>query len=115
MGAARYVMGRRELNTRDLKTYIRRLLSGESPTWQSEELDPWERARETMAVQLRRREGIDRSAFRMQTGHDLDAVAGSALTHLRELGLLADDGHNVALTREGKYVADGVIERLLRG
>jgi oxygen-independent coproporphyrinogen III oxidase len=114
MGAARYVMGGRELNTRDLKNYLRRTLSGESPTWQSEELDPWERARETMAVQLRRMEGIDRPAFLAQTGHKLDTVAGSALAYLLELGLLEDDGRRVRLTRAGKYVADGVIERLLR-
>ena len=44
MGAARYVMRRRELNTRDLKTYMRRVLSGEAATFQSEELEPLERA-----------------------------------------------------------------------
>ena len=75
MGAARYVHGRRELNTRDLKTYIRQVLSGEPATFQSEELGPEERARETMAVQLRRAEGIDRPAFRVQTGFDLETVA----------------------------------------
>src|SRR4029077_435494 len=68
MGAARYVMGRRELNTRDLQRYVRQALSGKSVTWQSEELPAAERARETMAVQLRRAEGIDRAAFRAQTG-----------------------------------------------
>jgi oxygen-independent coproporphyrinogen-3 oxidase len=113
MGAARYVMGRRELNTRNLDTYIRRLLSGESATFQSEELDPWERARETMAVQLRRAEGIKREAFHEQTGQDLDTVAGNALVQLVELGLLDDNGTRVRLTRVGKYVADGVIERLM--
>ena len=113
MGAARYVRGRRELNTRDLKTYIRRVLSGEPATFQSEELGPEERARETMAVQLRRAEGIDRAAFRKQTGFDLEATASPSLGAIIEQGLLADDGTSVRLTRRGKYVADGVIERLL--
>jgi oxygen-independent coproporphyrinogen III oxidase len=113
MGAARYVGGRREMNTRNLAAYIRRVLSGESPVFQSEELPPRERARETMAVQLRRAEGIDRPAFRNQTGFDLDEVAGAALSRHVELGLLADDGTRVWLTRQGKYVADAVIERLL--
>jgi oxygen-independent coproporphyrinogen-3 oxidase len=113
MGAARYVNGRRELNTRNLKDYIKRALSGESATFQSEELSPEERARETMAVQLRRKEGIDRAAFLTQTGHDLDALAGPAIAHHVELGLLADDGRRVFLTRRGKYVADAVIEGLL--
>ncbi len=113
MGAARYVLGRRELNTRDLQRYIQLSLSGTSPTWQSEELPPWERARETMAVQLRRAEGIDRAAFLTQTGFDLDAVAGAALAPCVEQGFLTDDGRGIRLTRRGKYVADAVIERLL--
>jgi oxygen-independent coproporphyrinogen-3 oxidase len=113
MGAARYIHGRRELNTRDLQRYIRCALSGESVTWQSEELGPEERARETMAVQLRRGEGIDRGAFRAQTGFDLDTLAGEALAQHVEQGFLADDGRSIRLTRGGKYVADAVIERLL--
>jgi oxygen-independent coproporphyrinogen-3 oxidase len=113
MGAARYILGRRELNTRDLRGYIRTALSGEPATFQSEELEPEERARETMAVQLRRSDGIERTAFRAQTGFDLDAVAGTAISPLVEQGLLQDDGLRVRLTRQGKYVADAVIERLL--
>jgi oxygen-independent coproporphyrinogen-3 oxidase len=109
MGAARYVLGRRELNTRSLHRYLERLRAGQSPTLQSEELSPWERARETMAG------GIDRLAFRRQTDHDLDRVAGTALRRHVELGLLCDNGQAVRLTRQGKYLADAVIERLLRG
>jgi oxygen-independent coproporphyrinogen-3 oxidase len=113
MGAARYVRGRRELNTRDLKRYIRLALSGESATMQAEELPPEERARETMAVQLRRAEGIDREAFCVQTGFVLDSLAGEAILRCVEMGLLMDDGKSVRLTRQGKYVADAVIEQLL--
>ncbi len=112
LGAARYVGGSREVNTRDLSGYIRRALAGESVTQEAEQLPPEERARETMAVQLRRCEGIDRVAFHAQTGFALDAVA-DRLSQVVELGLLADDGRWVRLTRAGKYVADGVIERLL--
>jgi oxygen-independent coproporphyrinogen-3 oxidase len=43
MGAARYVLGRRELNTRDLRGYIRRCLAGESPVYQAEKLPPGDR------------------------------------------------------------------------
>jgi oxygen-independent coproporphyrinogen III oxidase len=113
MGAARYVHGRRELNVRDLQTYLKRVLAGESPTFQSEVLEPEERARETMALQLRRAEGINHRAFHMQTGYELDALAGPALARHVELGLLADDGESVHLTRQGKYVADTVIQKLL--
>jgi oxygen-independent coproporphyrinogen-3 oxidase len=113
LGAARYVEGVREVNTRDLKAYIRRALAGEPVTRHSERLDEWERARETMAVGLRRADGIDRPAFREQTGLDFDAVAGPRLGFLVEHGFLRDDGRRVALTRAGQEVADAVIERLL--
>src|SRR5262249_18449937 len=91
MVAARYVLGRREMHPRDLRGYTRRALSGETATFQSEELSPEERARETMAVQLRRADGIDRAAFLNQTGFDFDAVAGDKLYALVEQGLLHDD------------------------
>ena len=113
MGAARYVNGRRELNTRDLHGYIKRALSGESVTLQSEVLQPEDRARETMAIQLRRAQGIGRLAFQKQTGYQLDALAGAAITRLVELGLLHDDTQTVRLTRPGKAVSDAVVGELM--
>jgi oxygen-independent coproporphyrinogen-3 oxidase len=113
MGAARYVAGSRELNTRDLHTYIRRTLAGQSPTFQRETLGPEERARETLALQLRRAEGIDRPSFRAQTGFDLDALAGPAVARLVDLGHLAEDNTRVRLTRQGQCVADAVLGELL--
>jgi oxygen-independent coproporphyrinogen-3 oxidase len=64
-------------------------------------------------VQLRRAEGVERAAFQVQTGFDLDALAGPELRRLVGQALLRDDGRRVCLTRAGKYVADAVIERLL--
>jgi oxygen-independent coproporphyrinogen-3 oxidase len=113
LGAARYVHGRREVNTRSLEAYITRLLSGQPATQSSEELPPRERARETMALQLRRMDGIERSGFLAQTGYLLDEVASPALASLTEMGLLADDGARVRLTRRGKALADAVITKLL--
>jgi oxygen-independent coproporphyrinogen-3 oxidase len=113
MGAARYVNGRREMNTRSLAGYIQKALAGEPTTFQAEELTPEERARETMVVQLRRVEGIDREAFLAQTGFDLDVLSGAAIARYVDLGLLRDDGASVALTRRGKYVADAVMQGLL--
>jgi oxygen-independent coproporphyrinogen-3 oxidase len=113
MGAARYVGGRRELNTRDLQGYLRRVLAGEPAAFQSEVLEPEARAHETLALQLRRAEGVDRRAFRAQSGFDLDDLAGEALARHAALGLICDDGAGVRLTREGKCVADAVIGELL--
>jgi oxygen-independent coproporphyrinogen-3 oxidase len=113
LGAARYVLGRRELNTRDLGRYLRATLAGEPATFQSEELTPAERALETVSVQLRRSAGVERAAFQAQTGFALDALVGAKVRQLVGLGLLADDGAAVRLTRAGKCVADAVVVELL--
>jgi oxygen-independent coproporphyrinogen-3 oxidase len=114
VGAARYVNGVRDLNTRDTKAYIRKVLSGESPLFQTEQLEPRDRAFETVGTQLRRAAGIDRARFREQTGIGLDELLGSHLTGLVANGLLADDGASVRLTRRGLCVADAVIEELMK-
>lgn len=113
MGAAKYVQGRRELNTRTLQDYLRRALAGTPTVMQSEVLGPEERARETLALNLRRVSGVDREQFRRQTGFDLDALAGPAIRRHRELGLLDEDALGIRLTRSGRCVADSVICALL--
>jgi oxygen-independent coproporphyrinogen III oxidase len=114
VGAARYVRGCRELNVRDTETYIRKALAGESLTFQSESLPPHERAVETMAVQLRRIDGIHHDNFYAQTGFLLPTLVGDAIRHLSDVGLLVDDGSTIRLTRRGLCVADGVVEQLIR-
>jgi len=109
LGAARYVEGQREVNTRDLQTYIRKVLAGEPPIMQAEKLGLEERARETMSLNLRRVEGIHRREFRRQTGLDVEPLAGDAIRRHVEQGLLDDDGVQVRLTRRGRCVADAVL------
>lgn len=113
VGAARYVGGVRELNTRDTRLYIRKMLAGESPTIQTEQLGPHDRALETIGTQLRRAEGIGRVRFREQTGLDLDHLVGERLAPLVKNGLLLDNSAAVRLTRRGLCVADAVIEDLM--
>jgi oxygen-independent coproporphyrinogen-3 oxidase len=114
VGAARYVEGRRELNTRDTRTYIRKIFAGESPTFQREELAPRARAFETVGTQLRRSSGIERGQFREQTGFTLDELLGERLKQMVDNCLVADDGAGVRLTRRGLCVADGVITFLMK-
>jgi oxygen-independent coproporphyrinogen-3 oxidase len=113
VGAARYVNGCRELNTRDLHGYLRKALAGEPATFQSETLSLEKRARETISVQLRRAEGVHRQGFARQTGLDLDHLAGPTIARHVALGLLEDDGTAVRLTRRGKCVADTLIQDYL--
>ncbi|MCS7167214.1 MAG: radical SAM family heme chaperone HemW [Gemmatales bacterium] len=106
LGAARYVGGTRSSNTRSLRSYLSQLRAGQLPIAESETLTPTERAAETAALQLRRRQGIHRDRFRQQTGFDLDTLLGSALRRHRNRGWLEDDGVTVRLSRQGIFYAD---------
>jgi len=113
-GAARYVDGRRETNHRSTTTYLKRVLSGESPVAESETLEPRDRARERLVFALRRLEGIERPAFAAETGFEIDELVGSVLPDFIARGLLADDGTRLKLTREGLFVSDALWSRFLR-
>jgi oxygen-independent coproporphyrinogen-3 oxidase len=113
VGAAGYIGGTRTLNVRNTQDYIRRVLAGESPVFQSETLEPEERARETLSVNLRRAEGVERKRFREQTGFDVDALARAAIDRHVAAGRMIDDGNSVRLTRAGRCVADSIVTDLL--
>jgi oxygen-independent coproporphyrinogen-3 oxidase len=112
LGAARYVRGTREVNTRHLGTYFQRLASGRSPVCQRETLPPRERARETLALQLRRSDGVCRADFRRQTGLEADELAAPLLRRFVASGHLCDTGARFFLTREGRCLADTLLSRL---
>jgi len=114
VGAARYANGTRELNTRDTKLYVKKVLAGESATFQSETLGPRERAFETIGTHLRRAAGIDRERFALQTGFALDDLVATRIANLVVNGILENRDHCVRLTRRGKCVADAAIEELMK-
>jgi len=113
-GAARYVEGVRQTTIRDLASYLQRVQSGQPTYFQSEELSPRDRAFETIALQLRRADGIEPKSFKIQTGFTLHNLIGSAITRLADLDLLKDEPAGVHLTRQGKCVADWVIAEMMR-
>jgi oxygen-independent coproporphyrinogen III oxidase len=113
-GAAAYVHFERTLNIRDTAQYCDAVSNGRSPVFQRETLPPRERALETLAVQLRRADGIVRNQFKIRTDYELNDLCGDAILGYCAEGLLADDGAKVALTRAGFGVADGIVEALLR-
>jgi oxygen-independent coproporphyrinogen-3 oxidase len=115
VGAARYVDGRRELNKRNTADYVRTVLAGGSPTYQSEVLPPAESARETAAVQLRRAAGVVRARFREQTGFGFDELTGGRGAAYAAEGLLEDDGSAVRLTRRGRCLADALVVKVIWG
>lgn len=112
-GAARYVNGRRELNHRSVTTWMKRLLSGLSPTAEVEVLDEQERARELLVLRLRHADGIDRDDFRRRTGFAVEDLIGTEIERHRRSGLLEDDGRRIRLSRAGRFLADSVAADML--
>lgn len=112
-GAARYVDGVRETNHRSTTTYLRRVLAGESPTAEREQLDPESRAREFLVFALRRMEGVVYREFREKSGYSIKELAGDAIGRYCRMGLLDDDGERLRLTREGLFVSDAIWPELL--
>jgi oxygen-independent coproporphyrinogen-3 oxidase len=112
-GAARYVGGVRETNHRSTTTYVRRVLAGQSPLAEREQLPPESRARELLVFGLRRIEGVSRRDFRTRTGFGVDELVSRPLEKFVDLGLLLDNGHGVRLSREGLFVSDAIWPELL--
>jgi len=117
-GAARFIAGRRESNHRSTTTYIVRVLAGQSPVAESEELEPEDAARERLVFALRRLEGIELGQFAAETGFAADRLGGEALSRFVEQGLLefsARGQHrHLRLTRRGLLVSDALWPEFLR-
>jgi oxygen-independent coproporphyrinogen-3 oxidase len=112
-GAASYMNGVRKTNHRSTTTYLRRVLDGGSAVAEREELSREARARELLVFGLRRMEGISRRQFAAQTGFDCDSLVAAPLRKFIDLGLLADDGERIRLTREGLFVSDAMWPEML--
>ena len=112
-GAARYVNGIRETNHRSTTTYLKNVLGGESPVAEREELSAEARARELLVFGLRRINGVSRSDFRERAGYDIDELAATPLQKFVGLGLMADNGERIRLTRAGLFVSDAIWPELL--
>lgn len=112
-GAARYVDGIRETNHRSTTTYLNRILAGQSPVAERDELSPDARARELLVFSLRRIDGVSRGEFHAITGCDVDQLVSRPLRKFIDLGMLIDDGDRIRLTRQGLFVSDALWPDLL--
>lgn len=107
-GAARFDGRTRITNHRSPVTWMNRVLSGDDFTGDTDAMDDDAAARERLVVGLRRRAGVDRTAFRAASGLDLDTLAGPAIRRWVAQGLATDDGQTIRLTRMGLLVSDGL-------
>jgi oxygen-independent coproporphyrinogen-3 oxidase len=95
---------RRSQNVCDYRSYIDRVLSGESPCASTENLTHEMKRTERIALSLRTRDGVrasDLKRFAQQTNEFIT------------LGLLRQSNGNFVLTRKGKALADSVAEAFL--
>ena len=76
-------------------------------------MSPEARARELLVFGLRRIEGVSRREFRERTGFEVDELVAAPLRKFVGLGLLADDGERIRLTREGLFVSDAMWPEML--
>jgi len=112
-GAASFLDGVRRMNHRSVTTWIRKVLTGESPISETENLTPEERAREAVMVGLRLVRGIDVEVFRERFGFDLLGLGGDAAQRFLDRGWLELAGGSLRLTRSGRCFADTVVAEFL--
>lgn len=102
-GAHSHLAGERWWNRKHPRAYAERLVAGESPLQEREQLDTETRRTERVMLELRLREGLDPAVLRDP------ARAERPL----EEGLLVDDDGRLVLTRQGRLLADAVVRDLL--
>lgn len=112
-GASRFVDGVRSTNHRSVTTWLKKVLAGESPVQDVDELPRMDRLRELLAVGLRRSAGVDCRGFESLHGISVDEIAGPAIRRNIEQGNLEQEGDVIKLTRSGRFLADSVFGDLL--
>jgi oxygen-independent coproporphyrinogen-3 oxidase len=112
-GAASFVNGVRKTNHRSVTTWIKRLLAGQSPVMEFEQLRPENAARERLVIGLRRIVGVDLSQFATETGFSVDQLAAEPIQRHVAAGLLQRTLTHLRLTREGRFLSDTVNVDLL--
>jgi oxygen-independent coproporphyrinogen III oxidase len=95
---------RRWQNVCDYRTYVDRVLSGQSPHGSSENLTDEMKRTERIALTLRTRDGVSASDLKHFAPQKNEFIA---------LDLLRESNGNFVLTRKGKALADSVAEAFL--
>jgi oxygen-independent coproporphyrinogen-3 oxidase len=116
--AVSYMDGVRAKNVSNIREYIKRHRSGADLIESSEKLSPVRRARETAAIKIRTRDGIDFRWFKEKTGYDLQKLECKVLSELTEKDLIKykREGNSltgVALKHRGVLFCDTVSSALL--
>lgn len=105
--------GKRYGNIRNLEDYVQRLLAGESVLQFEEELTPEAKARESLVMNLRQLDGVERDNFARDTGFDYHDLCRTEIQWLKEIGMLEEVDNRLKLTSEGIFVSDRIFSELV--
>ncbi|MBP7056064.1 MAG: radical SAM family heme chaperone HemW [Candidatus Omnitrophica bacterium] len=116
--AVSYIDGVRAKNVADVAEYIERFHDNRFLIESSEKLSPLRRAKETAAIKIRTKDGVDFKWFRDKTGFDFQELEHKVLPRLVEDGLvkyIKEDNipTGIALKRKGFLFCDTVSSALL--
>ncbi len=116
--AVSYIDGVRSRNIASVKEYIKRCESLDSLVESSEKLSSERRAKETAAVKIRTRDGIDFKWFKDSTGYDLMRLERKAIDDLVKKELIkykreGDSISGITLKRRGVLLCDMVSSEFL--
>jgi oxygen-independent coproporphyrinogen-3 oxidase len=117
-GAFSYVGGTRTRNTLQIKNYLAKIKSGRSPVVFKEKLYPLRSAKETAALKIRTKEGIDFRWFKEKTGFNFIDLERDALRKLQNQRFIRYLNHKgkpagICLTQKGFLFCDSVCSELL--
>jgi oxygen-independent coproporphyrinogen-3 oxidase len=105
--------GKRFGNIRDLQGYCERLEGNVRPFDEIEQLDPADKARETLVMWLRMLDGVDLERFAELTGYQADDLCGESIDHFIEEGLLVRGKNQLQLSRNALFVCNSVFSELV--
>ncbi|TWT60369.1 radical SAM family heme chaperone HemW [Rubinisphaera italica] len=112
-GAASFVNGQRHSNHRSSFTWMNRLEQNQSPIVSTDDLTAEERARELLAIGLRRRQGINLDDLKNATGIDIAACCETEINDLIEKGWIQRQFSHLRITSAGLLFADEIASILV--
>lgn len=107
-GAAFFLGNTRGVKHRSTTTYIKRLMKGESPVAEQEEITEEQLIRERLVFGLRRMEGVDLDSLDLQGHPELSRELQEVMDRHLEKGWLERSGTRIKLTRSGLWISDSI-------
>lgn len=108
-GAASYLGGVRKTNRPDLRQYLDCILSGRPAPADSERITGLAAAAETIMLELRLREGVDRGSFIQRFGRDIRELFPQTTSRYQSQGALLITPSAVVISDSAIFTADTIL------